>query len=489
MIILNTATDIIRISLSAATAVDILACFVDTTAAATTGGNQLTQITATATIVASPAASTERVVKYIHIQAAGGANNIGITFERGATIIDLFGNPTNLISLAVGESLQYTDTEGWRKMTSAGKIVFDVPTGGGGSTPSGTGFRHVTAGVEDAASKLVDTADVNNDQITYAKLQNVGAQAVVGNPTGAGADAQDLTIATDSIVARFGGNVGSQTAAVQSTFIKAAGNLFNATCAAGQALGRTAAGADLGFTNFSTLGLFTSAVLRSIATGTYTPTSGMKFCLVILTGGGGGGGGADNNAATAFFCGVGGGGGGGGTSIGLFTAATIGASQAVTVGAAGTAGSATNGTAGGTGGNSTFGALLTANGGVGGVGSGLSTSLGQVVDGGAGGTAATGTFNTTGGDGHDGWAICVDAVTNDSKTLHGGHGGASFWGGGSTGPSAQSFTASGGTALTTAGTNGKAIGSGGSGALCSTSTTGAAGGTGVAGVCFVLEFI
>jgi hypothetical protein len=47
--------------------------------------------------------------------------------------------------------------------------------GAGGATPTGTGFRHVTAGVEDAAAKLVDTADVNDDQITYAKVQNVSA--------------------------------------------------------------------------------------------------------------------------------------------------------------------------------------------------------------------------------------------------------------------------------------------------------------------------
>ena len=42
-----------------------------------------------------------------------------------------------------------------------------------GSTPTGTGFRHVTAGVEDAAAKLVDTADVNDNQVTYVKMQDV----------------------------------------------------------------------------------------------------------------------------------------------------------------------------------------------------------------------------------------------------------------------------------------------------------------------------
>ena len=42
--------------------------------------------------------------------------------------------------------------------TSAGATV--SLEGGGGSVPTGTGFRHVTGGVEDAASKLVENADV-----------------------------------------------------------------------------------------------------------------------------------------------------------------------------------------------------------------------------------------------------------------------------------------------------------------------------------------
>jgi len=47
--------------------------------------------------------------------------------------------------------------------------------GAGGAPPTGTGFRHITTGAEDAAAKLVDTADVNNGQITYAKIQNVNS--------------------------------------------------------------------------------------------------------------------------------------------------------------------------------------------------------------------------------------------------------------------------------------------------------------------------
>ena len=59
---------------------------------------------------------------------------------------------------------------------------------GGGSTPTGTGFRHVTAGVEDGAAKLVETADVHANTIdpvaATAGLRTLGTgatQAAAGN--------------------------------------------------------------------------------------------------------------------------------------------------------------------------------------------------------------------------------------------------------------------------------------------------------------------
>lgn len=67
--------------------------------------------------------------------------------------------------------------------------------GGGGPTPTGTGFRHVTGGVEDAAAKLVDTADVNPAQITNAKLANMATQTIKGRTTAGSGDPEDLTAA------------------------------------------------------------------------------------------------------------------------------------------------------------------------------------------------------------------------------------------------------------------------------------------------------
>jgi len=72
--------------------------------------------------------------------------------------------------------------------------TFAVPPGTGAFVPTGTGFPHITAGVEDAASKLVDTADINNDQVTYPKIQNVSAAArLLGRITAGAGDIEELT--------------------------------------------------------------------------------------------------------------------------------------------------------------------------------------------------------------------------------------------------------------------------------------------------------
>ena len=78
------------------------------------------------------------------------------------------------------------------------------------------------------------------------------------------------------------------------------------------------------------------------SSGTYTPTSGMRHCIIECVGNGGGGGGTAT-AAASFYNG-GGGGGGGGYARKFATAATIGSSQTVTFGATGTGGVAGNNT-------------------------------------------------------------------------------------------------------------------------------------------------
>lgn len=220
----------------------------------------------------------------------------------------------------------------------------------------------------------------------------------------------------------------------------------------------------------SEYGSATVGVQSFTASGTYTPTARMKHCIVFSTGAGGGGGGADSAANGAES---GGGGGAGGTCIEAFTAAQIGASQTVTIGAGGTAGADTGGN-GGSGGDTTFGALHTAGGGGGGIG--VTTAGTGIGNGGAAGTATGGLINIPGGGGNSGQS------DNTNNVAFGGQGGSSFWGGSGVPPVRIGSGVN-------AGVNGSAYGSGATGAIAVDDTTGAAGGVGAAGVCVVIEFI
>jgi hypothetical protein len=193
---------------------------------------------------------------------------------------------------------------------------------------------------------------------------------------------------------------------------------------------------------------------------TYTPTTGMKYCIVECVGGGGAGG--SSNATSG--SGAGGGGSGGYSRI-LLTAAQVGTSQIITIGAAGPA-NTNPATTGGNGGATSFGTLCVANGGLG--GNGNSTSLPSI--GGAGAAVGTGTIAARGAPGgSSGYA--------PSGNQCGGQGGSSIFGGG--GASATAGVA-GGAAGAYGGGGGGSAGLNGAGNL--------AGGAGSAGVCIVTEF-
>lgn len=203
------------------------------------------------------------------------------------------------------------------------------------------------------------------------------------------------------------------------------------------------------------------------STGTYTPTLGMVYCEVMMLGGGGAGGGAAATGGTTNS--IGGGGGAGEYAVGVFSAATIGASQSVTIGAAGVGAS---GTTGGSGGTTSLGALMTAVGGSGGVTAAAAT-LGNVA-GASGGTGGTG----------------------GSYRSNGYAGGFGLWTGANqiviSGAGANSQIGMGGANLagTTATGNAAAIyGAGGGGAIALISQTAQTGGAGSKGVVIITEYI
>ena len=180
------------------------------------------------------------------------------------------------------------------------------------------------------------------------------------------------------------------------------------------------------------------------SSGTYTPTSGMQYCVVHMVGGGGGG-------ATLASGNAGGAGGGAGEyATGVFSAAAIGASKAVTIGAGGGSGS--------NGGTTSLGVLLTA---VGGSGATQPTAP-------LGGTGGTGTgFHVPGGSGINGYAT-------SGSIFIGGSGGASFFGTGGRGGQGNLDNGQAGLAY--------GSGGGGNGYLGGTWSSGASG----AGGCVII---
>ena len=171
---------------------------------------------------------------------------------------------------------------------------------------------------------------------------------------------------------------------------------------------------------------FTSVVRQMfIYTGspqTYTPTSGMQYCDVELWGGGGGG--ASCASQNFYGYGAASGGGGGGYGRTLFTAADIGVSQTVTIGAAGVAGTHGGNNPGGTGGTSSFGAFIISSGGVGGTTTNPAGSI-RYVHGGAGGSVAGSKVDLAVPGGIGGFA-CATGVANNYNTAFSYGGGASF---------------------------------------------------------------
>jgi hypothetical protein len=171
---------------------DFVVSFMDiTTTTLAPGSNDGTIASAaTTTIVASPGASTQRQIKHLAVRNTGTlANTVTVQKDVGGTNRTIFA-----VSLAAGEELEYLDGTGFHVFDTAGAIKMTGGGGGGGTVPTGTGFRHVTVGAEDTAAKLVDTADINDDQVTFAKLQNVTSDRLLGRDTAATGDLEQLTV-------------------------------------------------------------------------------------------------------------------------------------------------------------------------------------------------------------------------------------------------------------------------------------------------------
>lgn len=206
------------------------------------------------------------------------------------------------------------------------------------------------------------------------------------------------------------------------------------------------------------------------SSGTWTKPANLKFIEIEVLGGGGAGGGVPTTSAGTSSAGAGG--GAGGYARKKILAGDLGATETVTIGAGGTGVASGNGN---TGGQTTFGAHVTAGGGAGGsVGLALGSSFVGYV-GGTGGSATGGDLNVPGGAGD------LGIMNGNLNVALSGKGADSAIGG-------RGATAVGGTSNS----NGNAAGGYGSGGSGGINFNGAGstktGGAGSGGIVIVKEY-
>lgn len=223
------------------------------------------------------------------------------------------------------------------------------------------------------------------------------------------------------------------------------------------------------------------AVQRFASNGTYTPTPGMRICIVYGCGAGGGGGGTPGIGASPPAGAVAGGGGSGTYAKHIFSAADIGASKAVVIGLGGAGGGpgAAPGSNGSSGGNTTLGGtLLVLPGGGGGFAPNVTSDDAQITTGGSAGAFASAVGGTNlvplmSNSGANGILVGI------STSLYGGggKGGAGFLGVEGPGGGSNSNGAAGG-----------GYGAGGGGACSTNGGAGYSGGAGANGILYVEEY-
>jgi hypothetical protein len=119
VISLASTSDLLQIVTTGTAPIDVLASWIDVTSASETPDETDTLISSatTTTVVSSPAASTVRIVKSLHLRNRDATNPNTVTVQHtdGATAVEL-----EKVTLAAGESLSCVEGQGFRLVTALG---------------------------------------------------------------------------------------------------------------------------------------------------------------------------------------------------------------------------------------------------------------------------------------------------------------------------------------------------------------------------------
>ena len=373
-------------------------------------------------------------VSYLKIVSAGG----GIAADQLANITVGTGV---VFGACAGSHISATNNA---FITLAGNYSI---TGGGYSHYSAVGGGEIVAGGTTAVTVSGTPAFTTFAQVTKGGLLGFSGITFTGSATGT----------------RF-------TVSQNGTVDDGSAGL---TALPGNATGTFTLGGVYGSYAASSLGMTQQTFTAS---GTYTPVANLQYAKIQIVGGGGGGGGTSSANSCA------GAGGSGAYIEGIFSAATLGASQAITIGAGGAGGTNTGGT-GGTGGTTSVGSLLAANGGFGGIVAGGSLAEPFIGIGGQGSpaTSVSGAIASQVILGQQGgMSLCVFDGSHATQIVC-GSGGSTPLGSGGFGASNMAGTVNGGGgggALVSPTAGARGGGGGGSG-LTAGATAGVAGGNGV----------
>lgn len=228
------------------------------------------------------------------------------------------------------------------------------------------------------STNVIGTNQILNDAVTYAKIQNVTSQRLLGRASAGSGDTQEITlgsafsfdgttlnVSAGATVTNAGNNRlvtsdGTSTGLVAESNIQFDGNRLSVT---GSVTASQFTGSRLAPEHPTFIGLASSAsharIIDAIGiTANIVIPEWPQYVTVICIGGGGGGGGGSNNILATHFKSGGAGGGGGEIVVNTYRRSDLPAYNPATlvsaqVGARGTAGAV--GGPGGNGGNTRFG--------------------------------------------------------------------------------------------------------------------------------------